>query len=58
VIPVDIQNLVNLKAIFNWHYKSIPGRSWEFFSSPLCWEQLWGPPSLLFNGYRRFFPRG
>jgi hypothetical protein len=21
-------------------------------------DRLWGPPSLLFNGYRRLFPRG
>jgi hypothetical protein len=23
----------------------------EFFSSPPCSDRLWGPPSLLFNGY-------
>jgi hypothetical protein len=37
---------------------SIPGRGWEFFSSPPCPEQLWGPPSLLSNGYQGFFPLG
>jgi len=38
-------------------YGSIPGRGWEFFSSPLCPEQLSGPPNFLFNGYHRFFPQ-
>jgi hypothetical protein len=27
-----------------------------FFS--LCPDRLWGPPSLLYNGYRGSFPRG
>jgi hypothetical protein len=30
---------------------SIPGGGWEFFSSPPRPERLWGPPSLLSNGY-------
>jgi len=33
---------------------SIPGRDWEFFSSPPHPNWLWGPPSLLSNWYRRF----
>jgi hypothetical protein len=28
------------------------------FSSILCPDRLWGPPSLLYNGYRGSFPRG
>jgi hypothetical protein len=28
------------------------------FSSSLCPDPLWGPPSLLYNGYRGSFPRG
>jgi hypothetical protein len=28
------------------------------FSSSRRPDQLWGPPNLLFNGYRRLFPRG
>jgi hypothetical protein len=30
---------------------SIPGSA-IFFSYPLCPDRLWGPPSLLFHGYR------
>jgi hypothetical protein len=28
-----------------------------FFLQPLCPYRLWGPPSLLFKGYRGSFPR-
>jgi hypothetical protein len=31
---------------------SIPGRGKGFLFQPLYPERLWGPPSLLFNGYR------
>jgi hypothetical protein len=31
-------------------------RGWEFFSSPPPSYRLWGPPSLLFNGYQGPFP--
>jgi hypothetical protein len=31
---------------------SSPDRGWELFSSPLHPDLLWGPPSLLFNGYQ------
>jgi hypothetical protein len=34
---------------------SIPGRD-KIFSSPQRPDRLWGPPSLLFNGYRGSFP--
>jgi hypothetical protein len=37
---------------------SIPGRGKRFFLYPLCPDRLWGPPSLLYNGYRGSFPRG
>jgi len=29
----------------------------EFFSSPPRPERLWGPPSLIYNGYQSFFLR-
>jgi hypothetical protein len=37
---------------------SIPGRGKGFFLYPLCPDGLWGPPSLLYNGYRGSFPGG
>jgi hypothetical protein len=33
-----------------------PGGGWEFFSSPLRPERLWGPASLLSNVYQGSFP--
>jgi hypothetical protein len=29
-----------------------------FFLLPLCPDRLWGPPSLLYNGYWGYFPWG
>jgi hypothetical protein len=37
---------------------SIPDRGSVFFLQPLRPDRLWGPPSLLYNGYRGSFPRG
>jgi hypothetical protein len=34
---------------------SSPHRRWEFSSSPLRPDQLWGTPSLLLNGYQGLF---
>jgi hypothetical protein len=31
---------------------SIPGRGWEFFSSPPRPDRFWNPPSLQSNGYQ------
>jgi hypothetical protein len=32
------------------------GKWWDFFSYPPRPDQLWDPPSFLFNGYRGSFP--
>jgi hypothetical protein len=35
-----------------------PAEAKGFFLLPLCPDQLWGLPSLLYNGYRGSFPGG
>jgi hypothetical protein len=35
-----------------------PVKAREFFLQRLCPDRFWGPPSLLYNGYRGFFPGG
>jgi hypothetical protein len=37
---------------------SIPGRGMRFFSPSQCSDRLWGPPSLLSNGYNRILSPG
>jgi hypothetical protein len=39
-------------------YGPIPSNGKRFFSIPQRPHRPWGPPSLLFNGYQGFFPRG
>jgi hypothetical protein len=38
--------------------RSIPGNGKRFFFTLRRQDRLWGPPSLLSNGYRGLFPRG
>jgi hypothetical protein len=47
-----------LRAGRSGFWGSIPGGGWEFFSSLPRPERLWGPPSLLSNGYQGLFPWG
>jgi hypothetical protein len=35
-----------------------PAEAKGFFLLPLCSDQLWDPPSLLYSGYRGSFPPG
>jgi hypothetical protein len=35
-----------------------PAEARDFSSNLLCPARLWGPPSLLYNGYRGPFPGG
>jgi hypothetical protein len=35
-----------------------PAEAQEFFLQSLCLDRLWGPPSLLYNGYQDSVPRG
>jgi hypothetical protein len=48
--------IVGLRTGRSEFWGSIPGGCWEFFSSPPRREGLWGPPSLLSNGYQGLFP--
>jgi len=43
--------VIRLGAGQSWNLGSIPGRDKSFFSSLNYPDQLWGPTSLVFNGY-------
>jgi hypothetical protein len=51
--PARGQSLYRLSypGFFSWQGE-------EILSSPLLSDRLWGPPSLLFNGYMGLFPQG
>ena len=40
------------------NYGLIPGRGKRYLSSTKCPDRIWGPASLLLNGYREYFPTG
>jgi hypothetical protein len=50
----NVQTPNNILETRSFHSfpNSIPGRGWEFSSSPPRPQRLWGPPSLLSNGYQ------
>jgi len=37
-------------------FNSWEGQQWDFFSPPLCADQLWSPLSLLSNGFQELSP--
>jgi hypothetical protein len=53
--PGELSGIALGYRLDDWGFKSQKGLG--IFSSPLCPDQLWGPPSLLFNGYQGLFPR-
>jgi hypothetical protein len=65
----DTKKGVRIKINMKWSWDSAAGVAIGYglgvlvpigasiFSSPLHPDRLWGPPSLLSNGYRRLFPR-
>jgi hypothetical protein len=53
VVEFIILLLFNVKCKDETHYAVILKSL-----SPCCPDRLWGPPNLLYNGYRRLFPGG
>jgi hypothetical protein len=47
----------SVSVVSGYRLDDQPGRSKGFFLWPLCPDWLWGPPSLLCNGYWGSFPQ-
>jgi hypothetical protein len=55
VYVVDLVGIATACELDGWG--SISGRGKRFSSTLQCPDRPWDAPSLLSNGYRRFFPR-
>jgi hypothetical protein len=58
--PSYVQNVeAGVATVYGLDYRgSILSRGKRFFSAPFSPDRLWGPPSLLSNGYRGFLQQG
>jgi hypothetical protein len=57
-VKINLSENRVFRRIFGTRKTEMSKRSLKFFSSPPRPDRLWGPPSLLFKGYRGFFPQG
>jgi hypothetical protein len=59
ILKIRRDSSVRIATAYGLDYRgSIPRRGEIFFSSPHRPDRHWGPPSLLYNGYRGLFPGG
>jgi len=60
-LRVGEECVLRISSLCNFHYRPVilsflNQNIWEFFSSPPRPERIWGPSSLLSNGYQGHFP--